>query len=114
MDIVLVASDIMEDWVIIGVLCAFFSMIFSVVCAICTQFIRDFRVARLERQVESLTMANHQEKAVEKRNAKSERQAEALAKVAALVQSGKSPMDAIKEVAMSYPDVAMELMKKGI
>lgn len=46
------------------------------------------------------------------KNQKAERMSQAVAEAAALMQSGKKPEEALKEIAAKYPDVALDVIQK--
>jgi len=68
----------------------------------------------LERRIKRLENTLISGSGVASRQEKAERQQEAMLKVAELVKEGKDPKDALKEVAMAYPDVAMGLIQKAL
>ncbi len=77
------------------------------------------KIVRLEDEIEDLTADLRTYKAAEYANKGNVRKAEensrmesAMGEAVVLMKSGKQPMDAIKEVAVKYPDVAFKLAKK--
>lgn len=71
-------------------------------------------LAAVRAQVMRLSNTIYSADGVKAREAKSERQQEAMLALATAVKGGKEPAEAVKEVAMQYPDVAMGLLQKAL
>lgn len=71
------------------------------------------RISALEQHLDSVVKSVSGSKGQQQRQVNTERQQEALSAVVAAISSGANPTDAIKQVALSYPDVAQQLLKGG-
>ena len=100
------------EWYMLVLTIGALSAVFSAFFAYVTLVVRDYRVAKLENQVESLIMRDNGERGNRSRAINSERQAEAMAKAALLLKEGKPTGEILKQVASEYPDVAIQLAKK--
>lgn len=101
-----------NDILLLTVINCIISALFCIIAAILLHYFRNRDVEALYVKVESLDMNMRGVAGRASRTTNNERTEEALGKIAVLVQSGKSPQDAIKEVAMAYPDVALQIGKK--
>ena len=104
----------LTDWAIIVGICTLLSLLMGVIVGYATVLVRDYRLAKIEKEVERLTMAAISVKGNEAREAKAARMEEAMAK-AALIMQNKEVTDkksAILQLALEYPDIAMSLAKK--
>lgn len=70
-------------------------------------------VTSLETDVDSLQQSIRGQKSGVVRQEKAERINSAMAEAAILIKEGKQPMDVFKELAPKYPDVALDLVKRG-
>jgi len=106
----------LNDWVLIVGICAVFSGIFSIFLGLIMGYVRDFRVTKLEDAVESIRMGEYSAKGNAKRAEKAERTQQAMLEVAAIMKDPetKDKQGAIMNLAMKYPDIALDLIKKGI
>ncbi|MCX6500788.1 MAG: hypothetical protein NTU93_18645, partial [Arthrobacter sp.] len=59
-------------------------------------------------------MARLSEKGVDARQDRAARYEAAMLSIGMKMKAGAKPMDALKEVAAEYPDVAMRLLEKGL
>ena len=74
----------------------------------------NYRVDVVEGQVERLKNALYGREGNASRIQKSERMSEAIAVLMQEIHSGKEPKEALAEVAKAYPDVAIDVLKKGL
>jgi len=103
-----------NDWMVLLGIIAIFSGFFSVLVGLALMYFRDFRIARLEKAVDSIYHTQASALGVAKRNEKAERQSMAMAEAAALLQSGSDPKEILKTLVAKYPDVAADMAKKVI
>ena len=105
------------DLVILGCFSAVISGIFSIGAAMLMQYLSDKSVKNQLSEhagaIESLQKASYGQRGASVKQEKSERVNAALAKAAILLKEGKQPIEIMKQVASEYPDVAMDLVKKG-
>lgn len=100
------------DFAVLGIVSAGFSLVFSALCGYVTVWLRDYRVARLEAQVQSLTMARNNDMAQNKRAQMNEEEAAFMAQAQAIL-AGEGDMAAkIQKVIAANPAMAMRLAKK--
>jgi hypothetical protein len=66
----------------------------------------------LEQRIQRLEGTSGVRKREADKEERNERQQEAIGKVVLLLKEGKSPQDAMKAVAVEYPDVALHFAKK--
>jgi len=73
------------------------------------------RLAKCERELEYIGQAYKGDKGRARRDEKEERQKMAMAEAIAIFQDSAIPdkMAALKALGLRYPDVAMDLLKKG-
>jgi hypothetical protein len=104
------------EWATIVVICGLLSGIFGAVFAYATVWLRDYRVARLEKEVERLTMCDNSTKGNAARAQKAERMQAAMLEVGAIMNDAAvtDKQAAIMKLAMKYPDLALDLVKKGL
>jgi len=89
-------------------------MVGGFVARLVMSFITERDLASLEARVKRIEMKLISGSGVDARQEKAERQQEAMLKAAELMKAGKEPKEALKEVAMAYPDVAMDLVQKAM
>jgi len=106
----------LTDWVLIGLISAVFCATFSVIGAYATLLFRDYRVSRLENTVEKLVAGQYSVMGNQKKVEKAERMQTAMLEVAAIMKNAEitDKQGAIMQLAMKYPDIALDLIKKGI
>lgn len=100
------------DLVILGLVSGFTALLVSSVAAYVLHERRNKDVNNLAARVESLEMSI---RGAMGRANRAENDAEtqaAIAEAMALIQSGKAPMDVLKELAPKYPKAIMNLAKK--
>lgn len=68
---------------------------------------------RIDARLFSLENSIKGQKSGEKRQLKDERLAQAIAEGSQLIQDGEKPMEVVKQLALKYPDIAMDLIKTG-
>lgn len=74
---------------------------------------RMMQIDSLEARFKRLSNDLMSQDGVVSRHAQTERMSAAVAEVAAAIQAGKKPEDALKEVAVKYPDVAAKILQKA-
>lgn len=106
----------LNDLVLIGLVSVTISAIIGVLIAWIARGIRERDVGRLEMRVESLEMSRKGDLGNSKRAEKAERMQMAMVEVAAIMKNPEiaDKQGAIMQLAMKYPDIAMDLLKKGI
>jgi len=72
-----------------------------------------YKLAQLERRVERLENTLKSANAVGTREARADRMGAAIAEAATMFGQGKKPDEILKELVPKYPDVGLELIKKG-
>jgi len=104
-----------------GVLCAIFSGLFTVLYRYFFELRRDARLTDLEQEIdsiletiESIRMKGYSSKGVEARREKEERWQSLAVEAITAFKAGKPPEEILKEVGPKYPDLALELAKKGL
>ena len=104
------------EWATIVVICGLLSGVFGAVFAYATVWLRDYRVGRLEREVERLGMCWNSGKGNAARAEKAERMQTAMVEVAAIMKNPEitDKQKAVMDLALKYPDLMMDLMKKGL
>lgn len=100
------------DLVLLGIVSCIISAFVCILAALVSHTIRNRDVNVLSKKVESLEMAYRGGIGTSKREEQAARAEEAMAKAVMLIKEGKAPIEAIKEVAVAYPDVAMKMAKK--
>lgn len=110
----------LTDLVVLGVACAFCSGLFSLLWVFVVSYFNtnnvNNRLSRLEADISSLEgRTNGREGAIRKAE-KAERMQTAMVEVAAIMKNPEIPdkQKAIMELALKYPDIALDLVKKGL
>jgi len=95
---------------------ALFSAIFSVIAVHISLQFRDYRVSKLEEAVEKLYASRANESSRNSRSEKAERMQMAMLEVGQIMKDPNvaDKQKAIMGLAMKYPDLALDLLKKGI
>lgn len=104
------------EWATIVVISAFLSGVFGLIFAYGTLFIRDYRLTKMEKEVERLGMVQNGASGQQRKAEKAERMQTAMVEVAAIMKNPEIPdkQKAIMELALKYPDIALDLVKKGL
>lgn len=83
---------------------------------LCTLIVTGYGIATLERKLKSLENKIYGDTGVQARAQQGERMGEAMAKAALVMKDESIPKEektkALMQVALEYPDVAMQLVKK--
>ena len=105
-----------NDWILIVVFIASFSILFGILVGYISTLFRDYRVSKLEKEVERLGAVQNSASGKVARQEKAERMQMAMVEVAAIMKNPEiaDKQGAIMQLAMKYPDIAMDLLKKGI
>lgn len=105
-----------NDWVLIVGICVVATGCFTVLAWSLMGYIRDFRITKLENAVDSIQMTEKSAKGVSARAEKAERMQTAMVEVAAIMKNPEIPdkQGAIMQLALKYPDIALDLVKKGL
>jgi len=90
------------------------SMVGGMIAGMVIDALTQRNIASLEHRTKRLELALISPKGVENRIAKEERMEEAMLRVAELIKEGKKPEEALKEVAMAYPDVAIGMVQRAL
>jgi len=106
----------LNDWVLIVVFVALFSVLFGILVGYVSMVFRDYRVSKLEKEVERLGMVQNSAGGKIARQEKAERMQTAMVEVAAIMKNPEiqDKQGAVMQLAMKYPDLALELLRKGI
>lgn len=106
----------MNEWLILGLCVVVSNVVIGTLVGLLLRYLSDhsvtFRLASIEKKIESITKTEYSSRGVAAREQKAERQSEALAALAQEMAKGTPQMDAIKKVAAAYPDVALSLGSK--
>jgi len=102
----------LNDLLLLGLLCAVFSAIFSAIGAIATHFIRNRDVERLYVKVDSLEQAARGAIGRSKTEQNKEDMEAALIEGMTAIKGGAKPEEVIPALAAKYPNVALKLVKK--
>jgi hypothetical protein len=103
----------MMDLLVLGIVTSIISILIGIICGMVSHVIRNKDLGMLIAKVDHIEMTRLSEKGANVRNEKRERTNMAMAEAAALYQSGKKPEEIMKELLPKYPDIALELVKKG-
>jgi len=104
----------LNDWMLILVVCGFFSGVFTILGVVISTMIRDYRVSRLEQRADELSGRLANAGLNSARRDKAEEMELAMAEAITAVQSGKDIKEVLKETAMKHPNIALSLVKKGL
>lgn len=106
----------LNDWAGIVAICAVFSGIFCLFSGLMMSYVRDYRITKLEDAVESIRMGENSARGNAKRAEKAERMQQAMVEAASIMKNDeiKDKQAAVLNLALKYPDIAMDLVKKGI
>lgn len=101
------------DFAVLGMVSAGFSLVFSAICGYVTVWLRDYRVSKLEKAVESLTMARNNDKAQEAREVRAMEKTKAMVELGTILKSTEGDKkQLLMEWAASNPDFVLTMAKK--
>ncbi len=107
--------EVME-WATIVLISGFLSGLFGLIFAYGTLFIRDYRLTKLEKEVERLGCVQTGEYGRNKKVEKQEMMQQAMLEAAAIMKNSEitDKQGAIVVLATKYPSLALDLIRKGI
>jgi len=103
----------LNDLLILGILSTIISVIIAGIVVWASFQIRNRDVNEAYRRIDSLEQSVRGQISGNRKAEKSERMNQAMGEAALMLKEGKPPQEIFKELVGKYPDVAMEMAKKG-
>ncbi len=101
------------DFAVLSLVAAGFSLIFSALFGYVTVWLRDYRVARLEKGVESLIMARNNDKAQEAREIRGMEKTKAMMELGDILRNKEGDKkEQLMTWASNNPDFVLTMAKK--